>query len=236
MSSGAEVLAVIPARGGSKGIPGKNLIPLAGKPLIAYTVEQARKAASVSRVVVSTDSDDIAAVARAHGAEVVARPAELARDRASSESALKHCLDHLRTRQGYVPDLVVFLQATSPLRRAAQIDEAVATLRREQADSLFSCCQAPGFMWRRTGGEVTPVNYDPRQRPRRQDAPEDVVENGSIYVFRPWVLAELGCRLGGRISVYPMRTLESWQIDEPDDVEVVEMFLREEFSDLVGES
>ena len=235
MNPAAKVLAIVPARGGSKGIPGKNIVPIAGKPLVAYTVEQARLASSVSRVVVSTDSDRIADAARASGAEVVSRPAELAGDTATSESALIHCVDVLKEREGYEPDLVVFLQATSPLRRAAQIDEAVATLRREGADSLFSCCPAHGFIWRRGGQGVVPLNYDPAQRPRRQEAPEDVVENGSIYVFKPWVLGKLRCRLGGRIAVYPMSALESWQIDEPDDIPVVEMLLRSRFPDLVGE-
>jgi CMP-N,N'-diacetyllegionaminic acid synthase len=236
VSSAAKVLAIVPARGGSKGIPGKNLIPLAGKPLIAYTLEQARLASTVSRVVVSTDSDRIADVARACGAEVVPRPAELASDTATSESALAHCLRFLEERESYEPDLVVFLQATSPLRRAVHIDEAVATLEQKGADSLFSCCPSHGFLWRRDGDSAVPLNYDPRHRPRRQEAPEDLVENGSIYVFKPWVLAELGSRLGGRVAVYPMSALDSWQIDEPGDVPVVETLLRCRFPDLVGET
>jgi N-acylneuraminate cytidylyltransferase len=160
---------------------------------------------------------------------------ELASDTATSESALIHCLGFLQERESYEPDLVVFLQATSPLRRASHIDEAVATLEREGADSLFSCCPSNGFLWRRAGGGVAPLNYDPRHRPRRQEAPEDVVENGSIYVFKPWVLSESGCRLGGKIAAYAMSALDSWQIDQPDDVPVVETLLRSRFPDLVGE-
>jgi CMP-N,N'-diacetyllegionaminic acid synthase len=232
--SSTAVLAIVPARGGSKGIPNKNLIPLMGRPLVAYTIEQARQSVSVSRTVVSTDSVEIAAVARACGAEVVNRPPELAGDTVTSESALRHCLEVLEEREGYAPELVVFLQATSPLRRAADIDEAVATLRREGADSLFSCCPARGFVWRRIDAKVVPLNYDPAQRPRRQDAPEDIVENGSIYVFKPWVLAELECRVGGKIAIYPMSALDSWQIDDPDDVPIVEALLRSRFADLVN--
>jgi CMP-N,N'-diacetyllegionaminic acid synthase len=231
----ATVLAIVPARGGSKGIPGKNLVMLAGKPLIAYTIEQACKASTISRVVVSTDSECIAEVARGSGGEVVRRPAELASDTAPTEPALQHCLECLKQQEGYEPDLVVLLQATSPLRRASHIDEAVALLRREGADSLFSCCPTSGFIWRRTGAEVTPLNYEPRRRPRRQDAPEDVVENGSIYVFKPWVLTTLGCRLGGKIAMYPMSPLDSWQVDELDDIAMVEALLRKRFPDLVGE-
>ena len=130
MSSGVEpgVLAIIPARGGSKGIPRKNVRPLLGRPLLAHSIEHARQAPSVTRVVVSTDDAEIAAVARRFGAEVVDRPAEISGDAASSESALLHVLDHLRDAEGYEPDLVVFLQATSPLRRPGDVQGAIETL------------------------------------------------------------------------------------------------------------
>lgn len=235
MNPAAKILAIIPARGGSKGIPGKNLVALAGKPLIAFTIEQALAAARVQRVVVSTDSAEIGDVARRSGAEVVIRPAELAGDSASSESALLHCLDRLKTTEGYEPDLVVFLQPTSPLRSASNIEQAIATIECEHADSLFSAGPSHGFLWRKGPAGVVPLNYDPQHRPRRQDAPEDMVENGSIYVLKPWVLAELGCRLGGRIVVYPMSALDSWQVDEPGDIAIVEMLLRSKFPSLTGE-
>jgi CMP-N,N'-diacetyllegionaminic acid synthase len=235
MKSAREVLAIIPARGGSKGIPGKNIYPLAGKPLIAYTIEQALAASRVTRIVVSTDTEEIAAAARRFGAEVVRRPENLSGDEASSESALLHCLDHLRAGEGYEPDLVVFLQATSPLRTAADIEQAVATLEHAEADSLFSACPQHGFVWRLGADNAAPLNYDPRHRPRRQVAPEDVTENGSIYVFKPWVLAELACRLGGKIAVYRMAWLDSLQIDEPEDIPVVEFLLRQRHPKLVGD-
>lgn len=233
MSPAEKVLTVIPARGGSKGIPGKNIHPLAGKPLLAYSIEQALAAPRVNRVVVSTDSEPIASVALRYGAEVISRPARLSGDEASSESALLHCLDHLRASEGYEPDLVVFLQATSPLRSASDIEQAIATLERDQADSLFSTGPLRNFVWRVGSDGVAPLNYDPRRRPRRQEAPEDVAENGSIYVFRPWVLAKLKCRLGGTISVYRMSALDSLQIDEPDDIPVVEFLLRTRHSEQV---
>ncbi|HAM70151.1 MAG TPA: acylneuraminate cytidylyltransferase, partial [Verrucomicrobiales bacterium] len=130
-------LAIIPARGGSKGIPGKNIRPVAGKPLVAWSIEHARQAPSISRVVVSTDDDAIAEVSRAHGAEVIRRPAAISGDTASSESALVHALEHLKETEAYDPELVVFLQATSPMRRAGEVQAAIDTLRREGADSLL---------------------------------------------------------------------------------------------------
>jgi CMP-N,N'-diacetyllegionaminic acid synthase len=223
--SGPEpvVCALIPARGGSKGIPGKNIRPLAGRPLLAHTIDAALTAPSVGRVLVSTDDPGIESVAEQHGAQVVRRPAELSGDRASSESALLHALDWLHDSEGYDPDLVVFLQATSPLRRSDDVPKAIDLLLSEEADSLFSACRATGFVWRVIGGVVTPVNYDPARRPRRQDMDEEmIVENGSIYVFRPWVLRQTGSRLGGRIAAYLMDPLDSFEVDEPGDWERLE--------------
>ncbi len=225
MSEPRQILALVPARGGSKGIPGKNLAPVGGKPLLAHTLEQARDTPAVSRVVVSTDDDAIARCAVAYGAGVVRRPAKLASDTATSEVALQHALEALRVAEDYQPDLVVFLQATSPLRRRRDISGAIATLDSERADSLFSACPAHGFVWRRRGGALDALTYDPGQRPRRQDIGEDLLENGSIYVFKPWVLRRSHNRLGGKIAVYPMDPLDSFQIDGPADLEFFERLL-----------
>lgn len=220
-----EVLTIIPARGGSVGVPRKNVRPLGGRPLIAWSIEQARDTPSVTRVVVSTDDPEIARTSKTWGAEIIDRPAEIAGATATSESALMHCLDELRAREGYQPDLVVFLQATSPFRQNHDIEAAVQKLLREDADSLFSCCPSHGFVWRVSETGPGPLNYDPRNRPRRQDAPVDVVENGSIYVFRPSVLRETGSRLGGKIATHFMRPIDSFQVDEPQDLVIMEAIL-----------
>lgn len=225
MNDSRRIVALIPARGGSKGIPRKNLAPLAGRPLLVHTLDQARATPAIERVVVSTDDDEIARCAAEHGAEVVRRPAQLASDEAASEPALLHALDTLRDDGGYEPDLVVFLQATSPLRRAGDVARAIATLEAEDADSLFSACVVHGFVWRRRGSELEALTYDPQARPRRQDVGEDLLENGSIYVFKPWVLRRHRNRLGGRVAVYPMDPLDSFQIDTPADLELAERLL-----------
>jgi N-acylneuraminate cytidylyltransferase len=225
MRESRRIVALIPARGGSKGIPRKNLAPLAGKPLLVHTLDQARATPAIDRIVVSTDDDEIARCAATWGAEVVRRPAELASDEAASEPALVHALDALRDDGGYEPDLVVFLQATSPLRRPGDVARAIATLEAEDADSLFSACPVHGFVWRRRAGELEALTYDPHQRQRRQDLGEDLLENGSIYVFKPWVLRRHGNRLGGRVAVYPMDPLDSFQVDEPVDLELFEQLL-----------
>lgn len=228
-------VAIVLARGGSKGIPGKNLVRIAGRPLIAYTVAQALAVEEISRVIVSTDSAEIALAAKGLGAEIVLRPAELCGDTATSESGLLHCLDHLERTEGLVPELVVFLQPTSPLRSPRYIREAILAFEREGADSLFSAGPLQGLAWRMEEGVPVPVSYDPRSRRRRQDAPEYLAENGSIYVFKPRVLRDLNCRLGGKVVVYRMSALDSFEVDEPEDVPVVEFLLRSRFPELVCE-
>lgn len=216
------ILGLIPARGGSKGIPQKNILPLRGKPLIAYSIEQAFATPDIQRVVVSTDSSAIATVAEQYDAEIVWRPAEISGDRSSSELALLHVLDHLRDTEQYEPDLVVFLQATSPMRQPGDIQNAIDTLRREEADSLLSVTPMHGFLWRKTTDGVNSFSFDYQHRQMRQDAPEDFIENGSIYVFKPHILRAYQNRLGGKIALYPMRALDSFQIDEPDDTVLIE--------------
>lgn len=156
-----QILVVIPARGGSKGIPGKNIFPLAGEPLIVHSIRHALTSKLASRVIVSTDSENIAAVARENGAEVIERPAEISDDLASSEAALLHVLDQLREQENYTPDLVVFLQYTSPLRRNDDIDRAIETLKRQQADSLLSVSPSHRFLWTEQNGEAKAINYGP---------------------------------------------------------------------------
>jgi N-acylneuraminate cytidylyltransferase len=198
-----------------------------GRPLLAWSIQQARQAPQISRVFVSTDSPEIGVVARDYGAEFIERPPEISGNTASSESCLVHALDYLKEKENLEPDLVVFLQATSPLREADDIQKAIETLQCENADSLFSACRAEGFVWRvEKDGRVHALNYDHMKRPRRQEAPEDLVENGSIYIFKPWVLRQYHNRLGGKIAVHRMSVLDSFQIDEPPDLELVEYLMR----------
>lgn len=220
-----KIIALIPARGGSKGIPRKNLRSVAGIPLLSHSVVHALRTPAIDRVIVSTDDPAIAGVASESGAEVIWRPADISQDTSTSESALVHALNHLRDGEGYEPSLVVFLQPTSPLRQPDDIQNCIDTLIREGADSLFSACPAHGFVWRNEGDHVSSVTYDYKSRPRRQDTFEHLVENGSIYVFKPWVLRKFDNRLGGKIAIYKMHTLDSYQIDEPPDLKLAEDLL-----------
>lgn len=217
-----KIVAIIPARGGSKGVARKNIRLLGGKPLVAHTIEHALRARRVNRTVVSTDDAEIAEVAQRYGAEVVMRPAELATDTASSELALLHALSFLKQTEGYTPSLVVFLQATSPLRQPDDIDNAIDILNTVGADSLFSCCRSHNFYWRLENGQLVSANYDYRHRPRRQDCTPEYIENGSIYVTKTEILKRYGNRLGGHITFYEMSSLDSSQFDTEEDFLLLE--------------
>ena len=211
VSTRGVVVAVIPARGGSKGVPGKNVAPVGGLPLVARAVRAARAARRIDRVLVSTDDPLIAEAARAAGAEIVARPDRIAGDGASSESALLHALDTA------APDaeVVVLVQCTSPFVTGGDLDAVAAPVADGQADSALTVGRSHGFLWRPDGSGI---NHDPTARLRRQDRPVELLETGAAYAMRVDGLRRTGHRFFGRILpvvVDPARTLE---IDEPDDL------------------
>ena len=208
------VLAVIPARGGSKGVPGKNTAPVGGVPLVARAVRAARAARRIDQVAVSTDADDIAAAAGLAGAVIVRRPDALAGDTASSESALLHAVDALR-REGD-PEIVVMVQATSPFITAAELDDLVAAIE-AGADSAFTAAPFHGFVWR-TAADATGVNHDPAGRPRRQDREPEWLETGAAYAMRTAGFRVAGHRFFGRIVAVPTDPARVLEIDEPADL------------------
>ena len=221
-----EILTIVPARGGSQRLPRKNLAIVGGRPLITHSIEHARRSSAVSRIVVSTEDDEIAAVSRSSGAEVMQRPTELADETATSESALLHVLGALTANEGYNPDLVVFLQCTSPIRKPDDIERAVQLLLRSGADSVFSATRSKWLIWRSAGPWVESYNYDFQHRKREQEMPGEWRENGSIYVFKPWVLREHKNRLGGKIGVYEMDYWSGFQIDSQEDVELCDWIFK----------
>lgn len=226
-----EYLALIPARGGSKGIPGKNLKLLAGKPLIAWTIEAAKASKKISLVVVTTDCPEIAKVSRCYGAEVpFLRPPELATDEAPTEPALIHAVNFFKAEE-VEPDAIVLLQPTSPLRFPGTIDDAIQKFETSKADSLLGVVKSHSFHWKLPNGDdKKPIaDYDFVNRPRRQDIrPEDIPyrETGSIYITKTGVLLSTGNRLAGNISLFIMRQLEGYEIDTPVDFTVLESLLR----------
>lgn len=203
------VVAIIPARGGSKGVTGKNVRTVAGRSLIARAVDAARGANEIDRVVVSTDDAAIAAAAREAGAEVIDRPAAIAGDTASSESALLHALEMLTP----APDVLVFLQATSPFIDSADLDAAVRRVRDGNEDVVFSAVETYAFLWRETPDGAEGVNHDSSVRPRRQDREAHYQETGAFYVMRAAGFRETGHRFFGRVGIAEVDSARAIEID-----------------------
>ncbi|AFZ36134.1 N-acylneuraminate cytidylyltransferase [Stanieria cyanosphaera PCC 7437] len=222
-----SIIALIPARGGSKGLPGKNIRNLSNKPLIAHSIIDAKEAEFIDKVYVSTDDSEIAEISREYGAEIINRPDELAGDTVSSESALSHAVEQIEST-GVAIDLVVFLQCTSPIRTGIDLDNAIKKVKTEGADSLLSVSPSHRFLWQEVDGIAQSINYDYRCRPRRQDMQPQYVENGSIYIFKPWVLKQFNNRLGGKIALFPMIEAASWEIDSIFDFEIAESLLNKQ--------
>lgn len=224
-------LAVIPARGGSKGIPRKNLLPVGGKPLIAWTIAQALEEGRHEDVLVavSTEDPEIAEVAAAHGARVIDRPAALATDDAPTEPTVLHAMDVVEA-EGVVLDAVLLLQATSPVRRPDTIGRALAEFRGSGVDSLVGVVPESPFFWRLPSapGRSASAAYDVDARPRRQELrPEQMhyFENGSLYVTAPHVYRERGNRIGGRVGLFVLDEVEGVDIDTLTDVAAAESML-----------
>ncbi|RWZ68761.1 acylneuraminate cytidylyltransferase [Labedella populi] len=216
-----SVVAIIPARGGSKGIPGKNLRVVGGVPLVARAVAAARGARGIDAVVVSTDDAEIGRVARAAGALIVERPAGIAGDEASSESALLHALDMLEV-DGSAPDVVVFIQSTSPLIDPLDLDEAVARVVSGDAEVVFSATATHAFLWRDAGPAhgVVGVNHDRASRPRRQDRAPEYRETGAFYVMDAAGFRSARHRFFGRVAVQLVPERHGLDIDTAADLEL----------------
>ena len=182
-----RVSCIILARGGSKGIPKKNIIDFCGKPLIAWTILQALGAKEVTDVWVSSDSDEILEVGEKYGAQSIKRPTEISGDTATSESGWLHALEVIEEKTTNL-DWILAPQVTSPLRSTDDIRNGLEIVKSGKFGSLFSCSIAEDlFFWEESSGNLDSVNYDWRNRKRRQDIPKQYIENVSFYLFRPEV-------------------------------------------------
>ena len=221
-----KIIAVIPARGGSKGIPRKNIKILAGKPLIAWTIETAKKSKYLDRVIVSTENREIAEISKKYGAEVVKRPEELATDAAPIEPVLEQVITYLENNENYNPDIIVLLQPTSPIRFARHIDEAVKTFLQGEYDSLMSVRRSYALIWRTEKNRAIPVNFDFTKRERRQDAKPEYEEDGAIYVFKKQNFMKEKTIPCGQIGLYIMPKENSLEIDEEFDFWLCEAIIK----------
>jgi len=230
-----NVLGLVPARGGSKGLPRKNLRPLAGIPLVAHSIRHSLGARLITRTVCSTDDPEIAAVARHHGAEVpFMRPAHLASDVATDADYSWHAVAWLRDNEGWLADVVVILWPTCPARRSADIDGAVQTLLdRPDADAVASVVvppKSPYKMWRRTDAGflvplVTSHVFEQFAGPR-QRLPEVLAPNGYVHVVRAEILLRYKSILGHRVLPYEMTPDACIDIDSEEDFAAAEVWLR----------
>lgn len=231
-----EILAFIPARAGSRRIPNKNIKPLCGKPLIAYTIEVAKKSKYVSRIVVSTDSEEIAVVAKNYGAEVpFLRPPEISQADSTEIEFFDHALNWFLENEGYVPDLIVLLYPTSPFRKAESIDKAIEEiLRHPEADSLRSvkkCSEHPYKMWVIEDGYLKPFVKNTEKKDMHTLSyhllPEVYIQNASIYITKPATIKNKRSPTGEIIVPFIMDEIESVDVNTPLDFMFAEMLLKE---------
>lgn len=219
------IVAIIPARGGSKGIPRKNLISICGKPLLAWSIEHALSSTTIESVWVSSDDDEILDIGQRYGAKPIKRPKILSSDTATSESAWIHAIEHIQNT-GFNIDLVVGMQATSPIRDPSDLDSAVAKFKKDRLDSMFSGTVLEDFYtWSQSKEDQLISNY--KNRARRQDLHKTYLENGSFYIFKPINIIKGYNRLNGKIGVAELEKYKSFQIDGPEDILICEAILKQ---------
>lgn len=230
-----KILGLIPARGGSRGIPRKNIIPVAGKPLIAYTIEEAIKSRYIDRVIVSTDDEEIAEISKKYDAEVpFMRPKELAGDDTPDLPVFIHTLKWLKDNQDYIPNLIVHLRPTSPLRKVEHIDEAIKILKSNKtADSIRGVCipyQTPFKMWMIKGRYMKPLlkfkKIKELYNTPRQLLPPVYWQNGHIEVTRYETIMKKHSMTGDKILPYVMDSEYSIDIDSELNIKLTEIILK----------
>lgn len=225
-----KIFAITPARGGSKGVPRKNIKPLAGKPLLQHTVDAAQACPRIDRYIINTEDDEIRSTAKALGVETQSRPEDFWYDNTFQEvdRLLQWSVRDLEEK-GAVIDIVVLLYATAPLRKTEHITKCIDLVQNRGFDSALTLVEDRSYIWERKGSEsneVMPVNYDPAKRgPNQKEGWNQWVENKAVYVMKRDLLMETGCRLGGRVGFVEMSKLDSIDIDTLDDFKLAERIL-----------
>ena len=221
-----NVISIIPARGGSTGIHMKNLIKLDNKPLLYYSVTASLKSKLVNRTVVSTDNDKIADYALSLGAEVVIRPKKISGNRIGISPAIFHVIDHFKKHENFKPDVVITLQNTSPFRNSQHIDRAFSVFKKGNYDSVISGFKSKFLLWQKKGKNVTPINYNPLKRPRRQEIKKYFIENGAVYVTKYSSLKKFNSYVCGKVGLYEMPQHLSLEIDSYFDLFLAQQILK----------
>lgn len=227
-----KILAVIGARCGSKGIPGKNIIELCGKPLLAWSIDAAKKSDVIDKLIVSTDDRNIAGIARRYGAEIpFMRPAKLASEKSSQVDMVNHALQWLWKNQNYKPNYILLLQPTSPLRTGEDISNAVELAKKQDCDAVISVCKVKNhpFVARTIDPDGTIKNMwtDRPRRLQRQELPDVYSENGAIYLVKLEAFMREQDFMPKKSVAYIMPAERSVDIDEPLDLKFAEVLLKE---------
>ena len=225
-----KVITIIPARGGSTEIKMKNLVILNKKPLLHYSVNASLKSKLVNRTIVSTDNEKIAKYAKKIGAEVIHRPKKLSGNRIGLYPAISHVLNYLKKNENYEPDLVVTLQNTSPFRNHKHIDDAISLLKKKSYDTVISGFNSKYLLWKKNKKSIVPINYDPLERPRRQEMKKYFIENGAIYVTKHLSLKKSNSYVCGKVGLYEMPQHLSLEIDSYFDFFLAEQIFKSKFN------
>ncbi len=220
-----KIIAIIPARGGSKSIPRKNLKLLNGKPLISYIIETAKQIDLINRVIVSSEDEEIRNVAKKYGAEVpFIRPKELAQDDTPTLPVLRHCIEYLESKENYVPDVIVLLYPTAPLLKKSSIIGAIKSLISNHYDSLFSGMEDRKHYWHQVNGELQ--RFYPQEVVNRQLSIPLLKEDGCLYIATRDLIMEKREILGGKVGVHVLSEQEKTDIDYQSDFDYVEYLLK----------
>ena len=225
-------VAIIPARAGSKEIKNKNIAEINDRPLIAYTIEAARKSKFIKEIFVTTDGEKIAKISKIYGAKVIKRPKALSGNIIMPDASVVHAINYLEKNININFENVVFLQPTSPLRKNSDIDNAIRLFKKNKADSLFSCVDMHLAIWKIKKNKISSFNFNYKSRLRRQDAEVDVIENGSIYIAKKKILKKYKNRFGGKIISYLMDSWSIFEVDSKKDFEIVSSLLSSKLAKL----
>ena len=225
MTNENNFIAIIPARGGSKGLKNKNILKINSIPLIAYSIKAAKKSKKIIDVYVSTDSSRIAKVSKKYGAKVIKRPKYLSSDKAKQDDVIKHAIKKINTINNIQLQNIVLLQATSPIREKEDIDNCISLFEKTNHDCVFSSVKLDICLWRKEKKIIKPINFKVEKRGNRQLAPIDLVENGSIYVSKTKAYFTKRMRFGKSCDTYQMKSFTIFEIDNFEEFKIIEMMI-----------
>jgi len=221
-----HVVVIILARGGSKGIPKKNIMNFCGKPLLVWSIEQAKLSKNIDSIWVSSDDDKILNIAKKNGANIIKRPKAFSTSKSSPVTGWIHAINHIENHEKPI-DVVIALQTTSPIRESKDIEKGIKIFFKQKLDSLFSASLIGDFyIWERKNSKYRSINYNYKKRPRRQEFSDQFVENGSFYMFTPNLIKKVKNPIGGKIGISLMEFWKLFELDEMEDVELCSIIMK----------